>query len=664
MPIRFACGCGQPIAARDEYAGRRVQCIRCKRVLTVPAPGAPQAPAAPRPQGAKTQLVLPAGPEARAEAAPPRRPAAAKTQLAPVGSTVIRQPGAAPATVLAAPVGVRFRCACGAQYQARPEHAGEPTHCPRCGDVLFIPAAGAARAAGRPAAASHDRADQYADPDAAAPRSARTRLLGALLVLLLLGGGGYGAWAFYFSGLTDRVKKQEASAFGLIPANATFFLAVRPAALLESKLPARLLRELDVGATEVRDLVDTVWTSRINLPRLGLRPAEVEEFVAVYTDEPPRDWLAVQTRNPVGEDRMRKALNTNTETRYQGKTLFVGPPVRFGSRTTLHFVHPRLFVLGPEGSVRAAITESRPSDGPLAPALRRTGGTALAVFAADAGDGTGASVTGLSALLHLRRATLVLEDRDGRLRLSVSAKAADPLQKGAVDSAFDLDVTADADRVAALILPSIRRLGAHTRAQNNMREITQALIRYAEANNGRLPPASLTDPNGRPLLSWRVAILPYLGPEAAELYKQFRLNEPWNSPHNRPLVARMPKVFEMPNVLVIREGTTYFQAFTGAKTAFPGREGLRYPAGLTDGTANTILVAAAAQPVYWAAPHDLQLTGQAAPLTLLGAFYGPHFLVGLADGTVKEVPQRIGATTLRAAVSPAGGDALGADWNP
>jgi len=36
MAIRFSCDCGQPITARNEYAGRRVQCKSCKKVQTVP----------------------------------------------------------------------------------------------------------------------------------------------------------------------------------------------------------------------------------------------------------------------------------------------------------------------------------------------------------------------------------------------------------------------------------------------------------------------------------------------------------------------------------------------------------------------------------------------------------------------------------------------------
>ena len=49
---------------------------------------------------------------------------------------------------------------------------------------------------------------------------------------------------------------------------------------------------------------------------------------------------------------------------------------------------------------------------------------------------------------------------------------------------------------------------------------------------------------GKPLLSWRVAILPYLGHE--RLYKRFHLDEPWDSLHNRELVSLMPEVYQNP----------------------------------------------------------------------------------------------------------------------
>src|SRR4051794_10739862 len=61
------------------------------------------------------------------------------------------------------------------------------------------------------------------------------------------------------------------------------------------------------------------------------------------------------------------------------------------------------------------------------------------------------------------------------------------------------------------------------------------------ADQGRLPPARVYDKDGRPLYSWRVLILPYLGEK--KLYEEFRLDEPWDGPHNKKLLAKMPEVF-------------------------------------------------------------------------------------------------------------------------
>jgi hypothetical protein len=54
------------------------------------------------------------------------------------------------------------------------------------------------------------------------------------------------------------------------------------------------------------------------------------------------------------------------------------------------------------------------------------------------------------------------------------------------------------------------------------------------------PPADILDKDGRPLLSWRVQILPFL---AGRLYGEFHMDEPWDSPHNLALVAKMPSVY-------------------------------------------------------------------------------------------------------------------------
>src|SRR5687768_11208075 len=64
-------------------------------------------------------------------------------------------------------------------------------------------------------------------------------------------------------------------------------------------------------------------------------------------------------------------------------------------------------------------------------------------------------------------------------------------------------------------------------------DIAIAVIDY-ESEKQELPLRALKTADGAPGLSWRVAILPMLGEEP--LYKEFHLDEPWDSPHNKPLV--------------------------------------------------------------------------------------------------------------------------------
>ena len=78
-------------------------------------------------------------------------------------------------------------------------------------------------------------------------------------------------------------------------------------------------------------------------------------------------------------------------------------------------------------------------------------------------------------------------------------------------------------------------------------------------------PAASHDKNGKPLLCWRVHILPYLGEE--KLYKEFHLDEPWDSPHNKKLLSQMPKIYRAPGALAADTSATYYQVFVGKKEA-------------------------------------------------------------------------------------------------
>ncbi|MDO4628157.1 MAG: DUF1559 domain-containing protein, partial [Planctomycetia bacterium] len=79
----------------------------------------------------------------------------------------------------------------------------------------------------------------------------------------------------------------------------------------------------------------------------------------------------------------------------------------------------------------------------------------------------------------------------------------------------------------------------------NLHRLGIAMQRYRLEHDGKLPPAFSVDAEGKPLHSWRVLILPYIGlKECDELYAKIRLNEPWDSEHNRQFHAEMPEIYK------------------------------------------------------------------------------------------------------------------------
>ena len=72
-----------------------------------------------------------------------------------------------------------------------------------------------------------------------------------------------------------------------------------------------------------------------------------------------------------------------------------------------------------------------------------------------------------------------------------------------------------------------------------------------------LPTAASYDKTGKPLPGTAcVHILPYI--EADKLYKEFHLDEPWDSEHNKKLIARMPPFYQSANRKLNEAGKTRF----------------------------------------------------------------------------------------------------------
>jgi hypothetical protein len=144
-----------------------------------------------------------------------------------------------------------------------------------------------------------------------------------------------------------------------------------------------------------------------------------------------------------------------------------------------------------------------------------------------------------------------------------------------------------------------------------------------------------------------VAILPYLGQEA--LYKQFHLDEPWDSDHNHKLTAQMPDCFSS-DKNDKSEKTTYL-AVRGENTVFAGKLAIRSEE-IKDGLATTIMVVQADRAVVWTKPDDFEYRKEFPEIGLNGISFYALF----CDGAVRCLPTAIDYWQLRAMYTRAGGE--------
>jgi hypothetical protein len=201
----------------------------------------------------------------------------------------------------------------------------------------------------------------------------------------------------------------------------------------------------------------------------------------------------------------------------------------------------------------------------------------------------------------------------------------------------------------------IRQNADRAISSNNLKQI--ALAMHIHADTHKTVPAAASSKDGKPLLSWRVAILPYI--EENDLYKQFKLDEPWDSDHNKKLLEKMPKIYAPVGVKTKDKHSTFYQVFTGKGTMFDGDQGIRF-AQVTDGLSNTIMVIEAGTPVPWTKPDDLPYDAK-KPLPKLGGLFDGGFHIALGDGSVRFVRPNFNERILRLAITRDDGEAIDLD---
>ncbi|MCA9053787.1 MAG: DUF1559 domain-containing protein, partial [Planctomycetaceae bacterium] len=173
------------------------------------------------------------------------------------------------------------------------------------------------------------------------------------------------------------------------------------------------------------------------------------------------------------------------------------------------------------------------------------------------------------------------------------------------------------------------RIETHAIAcQGRLSTLAAGLRQYAETY-GQLPPPAVLNEHREPLLSWRVLILPFLGEE--QLYGQFNLQQPWDSPQNLPLLNQRPDLFLCDELRWDDRTSTLIVGVVGEETLFPPDGGAT--SWDLKGSGGKTLLLLETNPdfkVPWSAPQDLSVDDLSGGAVVSN--HGTRRLAVTADG--------------------------------
>lgn len=196
-----------------------------------------------------------------------------------------------------------------------------------------------------------------------------------------------------------------------------------------------------------------------------------------------------------------------------------------------------------------------------------------------------------------------------------------------------------------------------------MKAISLASMNYHDVY-GNYPPMQHDEPLDdvslrSSMLSWRVHLLPYLN--HASLYEQFRLEEPWDSPHNKQLLSCMPDCFRAADDSE-ESHTTRIVRIMGRGTAFPQVGRAVKSRDIRDGSHQTIhfIQAPVADVVPWTRPDDILIDLDASPAddALNRLLVTPNLKTATFDGAIRRLAPTVNAETLKALITPSGSEIL------
>jgi hypothetical protein len=510
----------------------------------------------------------------------------------------------------------------------------------------------------------------------------------------------------------DAPPKEGGSELDLVPADGMAVISVRLGDLWNN---AAFKAAWEKAAKEAPDFQEHVNHS------LGVQPGDVERVTTLWpsVEAGGRAWMAFVTTAKAYDSAKvgAAAVPDGKEDKVSGRKVRAD-----GEHMAVAFLTDRTYLIGPADEVREYLkTPQQAKEGPLTPALREAAGKhavaaglnveALAkaapanppspdeaaflpllkadqaVLTIDVGDEAKATVRvtfegeksakggeeAANAVLDMARAALVkqLQEMEKHKELAGVVGLVKNVQAGLRAAKVERNgpvvevaaaVKLDMEKTGAELIDGIQKVreaSARMQSANNLKQLALAMHNYHDTYN-HFPAAAITDKNGKPLLSWRVEILPYI--EQDKLYKQFHLDEPWDSDNNKKLLEQMPKVFAAPaqSETSLKNHETPYQGFIGKGAFFEGIKGIK-AADITDGMSNTIMFVEAAKTVPWSKPDDVPFD-EGKLLPKVGGLSPRIFQAAMCDGSVRGIPMAIKEETLRAAITRNGGEVLGPDW--
>jgi prepilin-type processing-associated H-X9-DG protein len=194
-------------------------------------------------------------------------------------------------------------------------------------------------------------------------------------------------------------------------------------------------------------------------------------------------------------------------------------------------------------------------------------------------------------------------------------------------------------------------------SSDNMKKVGLAMFQHWADDEAKGFPQDYTDAAGKPLLSWRVRILPQLDQQF--LFDQFKKDEPWDSDHNKKLLPYMPKVFR---TVGWAGSDTFVKQFRGPTAVFaPGK--VVSPVSIGDGSSNTLLVVEAGPAVPWTKPVDIDYDAK-GPLPAMDGPFADRFHAAFADGHVAPVRWNLPEQTYRRLIETNDGQPVSGDISP